>query len=185
MLSKEQTELIEAFSEQRAIGQDLAAKFNDWNENNLDDDKTIDPITQDMSGDSVVMQYTENGFTEEEVAQIISNVGFSVPEESDDTIEVDEKTIKSVDERLSDFLSNCIATSNSYPYFVRKIELQSGCETDKEEVRIILPADIDFRKLPYTDAKKVMFMHFLKDIREVEKKYSMIDETMCFCARKK
>lgn len=184
MQYEEQQELLEAFSELRAIGQDLAAKFNDWNENNLDDDKSIAPIMQDMSGDSVVMQYTENGFTEGDVAQIIASVGFSVPEESDDTIGIEEKTIKSVDEHLSDFLSDCIAIANSYPYFVKDIELQSGCEKDKDEVRIILPSDNDFRKLPHINAKKVMFMHFLKDIREVERKHSMIDESMCFCAHK-
>ena len=56
-------ELVEAFSEVKVIGLDLATRFNEWNENNLDDGKSIEPITQDMSGDSVVMLYTENGFS--------------------------------------------------------------------------------------------------------------------------
>jgi hypothetical protein len=86
---------------------------------------------------------------------------------------------------LSDFLSDCIATVNAYPYFVKGIELQQGCEQRREEVRIVLPSDIDFRTLPHSNAKKIMFMHFLKDIREVEQKHAMIDESMCFCANKK
>ena len=108
-----------------------------------------------------------------------------MPEESDDTIEDDEKPIHSVDEHLSSFLADCISASHSYPCFVKEIELQSGCEQNTAAVRIVLPSEVDFRKLPHTNAQKVMFMHFLKDIREVEKKHLMIDESMCFCSHKK
>lgn len=186
MLSKEQTELIESFSEIAAIGQDFAAKFTEWNENNLDGgDGIAITITPDMSGESVIMSYTENGFSDEKVSQILSTVGYIVSEESDDTIGGDDNLVKSVDEHLSDFLSDCIEVVHAYPYFAKGIELKSGCEHRQEEIRITLPTDSDFRKLPHTNAKKIMFMHFLKDIREVEQKHSMIDESMCFCTNKK
>lgn len=184
MQSDEQQELVEAFSELRSIGHDFADKFNEWNESNLDDDKDMEPITQDMSGDSVILHYTEIGYSEDKIAQIIKKTGFSIPEESDDMIGIEVATIQSVDEHLNDFLSECIETANVYPYFVKEIKLQSGCEGKKEEVRIIIPTDADFRKLPHNNARKIMFMHFLKDIRDVEIKYSMIDESLCYCANK-
>ena len=120
-----------------------------------------------------------------EVATILHSIGFTAPEESDDTIIEDETFVKAVDEHLSEFLAECISISNSYPYFVKNIDLKSGCEKNTEEVVIILPTDEDFRKLPHTNARKIMFMHFLKDIRAVEIRHSMIDEAMCYCANKK
>lgn len=181
MLSEQQQELLEAFSEIRTIGQTLATNLNLWNENNIDEDSNVDAITQDMSGDTVIVLYTENGFTEEEIFQIITSVGFSIPEESDDTIEIEECSGKTIDERESGFLTKCIEVSHKYSGFVKNVELHTGGEKEKDSVRIVLAADSDLRKMPHTSKTKSTFMHFLQDIREVEKEFSMREENMCYC----
>ena len=48
----------------------------------------------------------------------------------------------------------------------------------------MIPSNVDIRKLPSRDIRKSVFMNFLKDVREVAQKYSMIDEAFCFCASK-
>ena len=184
MLSDKQLELLENFSELRSIGQELADRINNWNESNLDEYKSLEPMTQDMSGDAVVVVYTENGYDDSDVAKMLQEIEFTLQEESDDTMEGDSTPPKDVDEHLNNFLLHCIEVSNAYPYFIKNIELQSGNSQRKEEVRIIIPTDTDFRKLPHSNARKIMFMHFLKDIREKAAQYSMLDEALCFCSSK-
>ena len=184
MLSDKQLELLENFSELRSIGQEIADSINAWNEANIDEDKCPEAMTQDMSGDAVVVSYTEKGFDDSDVVKMLKGIDFILPEESDDTVESDIKKSKDVDEYLNDFLIQCIEISNFYPYFVKNIELQSGNSQRKEEVRIIIPTDTDFRKLPHSNARKIMFMHFLKDIREKAAQYSMLDEALCFCSNR-
>ena len=184
MLSEEQLELIENFSELRSIGQELADRITLWNDTHLDEENCPENITQDMSGDAIAVLYTEKGFDDSDIVKMLQDIEFRIIEESDDTLETDIKTNYDVDESLNSFLMQCIEVSNAYPCFVKKIELQPGNPQRKEEVRIIIPSDSDFRKLSHTDAKKIMFMHFLKDIREKATKYSMLDEAMCFCSRR-
>ena len=183
-LSDSQMELIDSFSEVRAIGLEIAEKINSWNESNLDIDKSFGVITQDMSGDSIVLNYTEHGFDEEDVYNMLKGIGFSIQEDSDDAVEVDVKKPKDINERLNEFLLRCSEVSNTYPYFVKEIELLPGNHARKDEVRIVISSEIDFRKLPSQNARKILFMHFLKDIREVSSHFSMLDEAMCFCNSK-
>ena len=185
MRSNDQQELLEAFSELRSVGQELADKINEWNEINIDEDNSVDSVIQDMSGESVMILYTERGYPEKVIVKMLRAIGFVANEESDDTVEPDCPAVKDVDEYLNNFLMECIEVANAYPYFVKKIELQPGNEQRKVEIRIIIPNDTDFRKLPYTNARKIMFMHFLKDIRERAQKYSMLDEALCFCEARK
>ena len=183
-LSDSQIELIDSFSEVRAIGLEIAEKINSWNESNLDIDKSFGVITQDMSGDSIVLNYTEHGFDEEDVYNMLKGIGFSIQEDSDDAVEVDVKKPKDINERLNEFLLRCIEVSNTYPYFVKENELLPGNHARKDEVRIVISSESDFRKLPSQNARKILFMHFLKDIREVSSQFSMLDEAMCFCNSK-
>jgi hypothetical protein len=78
----------------------------------------------------------------------------------------------------------CIAVSDRYPKFVKGIELLAGNTIRKEEVRIVIPSNVDVRKLPARDIRKAVFMNFLREIREEARPYSMVDEAFCFCARK-
>ena len=184
MLSDEQLELLENFSELRSIGQELADGINAWNEANLDEDKSLGLMTQDMSGDAVVVSYTENGFEDSDVVKMLTDIDFKVTDESDDAVDSGIKKPKDVDEHLNGFLIQCIETSRKYPYFVKTIEMQPGDSQHKEEVRIVIPTDTDFRKLSHKDARKIMFMHFLKDIREKAAQFSMLDEALWFCSSK-
>ena len=186
MLSDSQQELIEAFSEVRVVGQEFADKANVWNDTNLDEDNHVCRITQDMSGDTVVACYTEDGIEEDTVCQMLDAVGFTAPEESDDAV-IPEEEIKqgrNISEGLNEFLVKSIAISEKYAPFIKDIELQEGNHLRREEVRIVIPAEKDIRKLPAQDPCKSKFMHFLQDIREIASQYSMTDEAFCFCRNK-
>lgn len=185
MASKTYADLIEAFSEVKMIGRELAEKINEWNENELDDANVIGDITPDASGDAVVLRYTEHNYNESIVGRMLRNIGFTWQEDLDDRMESELHEINNIGENVNNFLEQCIAVSNAYPYFVKKIELQSGNAQRREEVRIIIPSDSDFRKMSSTQARKVLFMHFLKDIREQSTRFDMIDETLCFCPNRK
>ena len=163
----------------------MATKINEWNENVLDDDNFISTITQDMSGDSVLMMYTENGFEEDTISRMLTDIGFSVQEDTDDIIDTETPGNVAIDERLNAFLADCVEVSHAYPYFVKRIDFNPANQQSQLEIRIVLPANTDFRKLPHSDANKIMFMHFLKDLREKEKKFSMSDETLWFCGKMK
>ena len=186
MLTDMQQELLDSFSEVGAIGQDLAEKINAWNGANMDEDNPICVIGQEMSGDTVVSCYTENGIEESVVCKMLEDIGYSASEESDDTVvyDIEVKKSKDVSDWLNDFLVKCIEVSERYPSFVGAIELLAGNSLRKEEVRIVIPSNVDIRKLPSRDIRKAVFMNFLKDVREVAQKYSMIDEAFCFCASK-
>lgn len=182
MLSEEQQELLDAFSEIRTIGGELAEKINEWNENNIEEEKDFPVIQPEMSGDSVIILYTENGVEESEIIKMLISVGFSISTEAEDKIGDDDKNCREINEYLNEFLSKCIETAQLYPYFIKEIKIHPGNTERKDEVRIIIPSNADFRKLPHTDARKIMFMHFLKDIREQSIIYSMMDESLCFCS---
>lgn len=185
MLSNDEQETIDAFVELRSIGQELADRISEWNEDNIDEANSLIPITSEMSGDAVVLNYTEHAIGEDIVIKMLSDIGFSPVEESDDTLEADVKKSNDVAEWLNEFIYRCIEVSQSYPNLVKAIALQPGNNQRKDEVRIVIPTDVDLRKLSCKDARKIMFMHFLKDIRAHAAKYSMLDEAFCFNAMNK
>ena len=184
MQSNREQDLLEAFAELRAIGQDIADKLNSWNDNHLDEDKVFPDVIQEMSGDSIIVAYTEIGFSEDDIVHMLDSIGFCSQEDSDDEVEDCIRNPNDVDEKMNSFLEQCIEVSNSYPYFVKAIEFNAGTHQTKDEVKIVIPSDVDIRKLPCTNARKIMFMHFLKDIREKAAHFSMIDEALCFCLKK-
>lgn len=186
MLSKTDEELLESFSEVRVIGEDLADQINAWNEVHLDEGNSVSTITQDMSGDTVVSCYTENGEEEEVVCNMLKGIGYSEPEDSDDSVvnEIDIKKGNDVSDWLNEFLVKCIEVSTKYPDFVKEIQLLEGNSQRKEEVRIVIPSNVDIRKLPARDIRKSVFMDFLKNLRVEAAHYSMIDEAFCFCSKK-
>ena len=184
MSSNSDQELLDGFVELRSVGQEMADKINAWNEANLDEEKCLEQTTSNMSGEEVVITYTENGYAEKDVVRMLRDIGFTLAEDSDDTMETEPKKGNDVDEHLNTFLQECIEVAHSYPYFVKGIALQEGNSQRKEEVRIVIPATEDLRKLPSTNAKKIMFMHFLKDIREKAVHHSMIDEAFCICLKR-
>lgn len=186
MLSDAEQELLGAFSEVRVIGQDMADRINTWNEANLDEDNTVSVITQDMSGDTVISSYTEHGEEESTIVKMLISIGYSETEESDDTVvkETEIKKNKDISDWLNEFLLKCMEVAEKYPNLIGAIELLAGNSQRKEGVRISIPSDVDIRKLPSKDNRKMAFMSFLKDIREESRKYSMIDEAFCFCSKK-
>ena len=105
MLSEIQQERLEAFSELHSIGMEYADRINSWIENNVDDCKLSEPISQDMSGDAVLLYYLENGFEEKTLAKMLDDIGYEPEEDSDDDIicETDPRRIKNVSEWLNAF----------------------------------------------------------------------------------
>ena len=180
MPSNPNQDLLDGFAEMPFVGQELAAKITAWNEANLDEENRLAKILPDMSGEEVVIKYTENGFEEKEVTRMLHDVGYTLQEESDDTIVPEPPKGNEVDEHLNAFLSECVEVAQAFPCFVKGISLQEGTSERKEEVRIVIPSNEDLRKLPSTNARKILFMHFLKNIREKAVHHSMIDEAFCF-----
>ena len=180
MPSNPNQDFLDGFAETPSIGQELADKINAWNEANYDEDKCLEKILSNMSGEEVIIKYTENGLDEKEVIRMLHDVGYSLQEDSDDTIAPEPNSSNDIDEHLNTFLFECIEVANSYPSFVKGISLREGTAERKEEVRIVIPSNEDLRKLSATNARKIMFMHFLKDIREKAAHHSMIDEAFCF-----
>ena len=185
MQSNEPQELLEAFSEQRPIGPDIATAINNWVANNMELDMPEDSFSADSSGDSVIMVLTDNGCSDKDLYKMLRSIGYTDSEDSDETDMGEEPSGNNVDERMSECLLHIIEVTNSYPCFVKNIELSPQCTATHKEVKLIFPTEMDFRRMNSRDAHKIMFMHCLKDIREVAARYSMTDEAMCFCASRK
>lgn len=185
MLSNEQQNIVDAFSEVAEVGKKIADNINLWNEANLDEDFEIEEIKPEMSGEYVLSVYKENCVQEEVVAKVIYESGFEI--ENDDSDEIEEDTIKisSVDERMNMFLEEVLDISAEYKKFSINIQLAPCNSGRDEEVLILIKSTDDFRKLPFSDERKTLFMEYLKKVREKEEMFGMTDETIFFNRKKK
>lgn len=187
MLSDDDQDFLDDFSEVSVIGQGLADKFNEWNEGNFEETKADDNILSDMSGDTVILYYKDKGFEDEEIFKLLKSVGYSPIEDSDDAVpsEIDKKKPPEVGERLNAFLEQCIDISESFAGLVKNVELQEGNSQSQEEVRIVIPSNIDIRKMPSNSEPKIEFMKYLQKIRSIAAQYYMTDEMIFFSSRAK
>lgn len=180
-------ELLDAFCEVEMIGSELADSITKWAQDNLSDDELADlpSITQDLSGESAASRFTEIGVPEPVVASMLLDLGFSPESESDDRIEspFEVKRPKVVSERLNAFLAKCVEVSAPLLGFVKEVEVKTLEDGSREEVRIVLNAASDLRRLPPASPDKQKFMEYLRDLRSHASRFSMIDEAFCFNPR--
>lgn len=179
---------LESFYDVEMIGPDIADRISKWAQESLTDDELADlnTITPDMSGESAASAFTEIGVEESAVAIMLRDVGYEPDEESDDQIlPLDVKRPKVVSERLNAFLSRCVESSAPYRDLVKEIEVKSLEDGGREEVRIVLFADTDLRRLPSSSPEKRKFMEYLQSLRSFASRFSMIDEAFCFSPSRK
>lgn len=189
MQSDRDQEYLEAFCEIEAVGSELAAKMNEWNAENLDGEDGNWGITPDMSGDSVVSNYTEYGVSEKEVVRMLQAIGFNIEDIPEDcgNDEKNEllKRSNCISETVCEFIEEAIPVTKEDPAFDVSIEAQGLALDSREEVRLELKADTDYRKLPSSDVNRQRLLKFLQNIRKLEQKFSMTDEAIYYCKEKR
>lgn len=182
---KQDEDFLEEFGEIDAIGTDLAEKLSAWNKDNLDEENEMSEITPGMSGDEIISFYSDCGFEDKEIREILIKAGYSPDEDSGtDTIIDDSRQTDIVSERVNAFLVKSIEMSEDFPAFVQDVKVSGGGQVRHEEVRIIIKSDVDIRKLPSTDVKKQTLLAFLKRLREIERETYVSDEALFFCRDK-
>ena len=181
---------LESFCSVEPIGQDLVDKISRWAQDNLSDDEievfSELPLSPDMSGETALSRFTEVGIPESRFLAMLRAIGFSDDIDSDDSCpqDLDVKRPKVVSERLSEFLSECVLLSKQHQELVKEVEVKGHEDGCKEEVRFILDSAVDLRTLPSSTPLKKSFMDYLHSLREVSRRYSMIDEAFCFNKKK-
>ena len=189
MQSDRDQEYLEAFCEIEAVGSELAAKMNEWNAENLDGEDGNWGITPDMSGDSVVSNYTEYGVSEKEVIRMLQAIGFNIEDIPEDcgNDEKNEllKRSNCISETVCEFIEQAIPVTKEDPAFDVSIEVQGLALDSREEVRLELKADTDYRKLPSSDVNRQRLLKFLQNIRRLEQRFSMTDEAIYYCKEKR
>lgn len=187
-MSPADTELVESFCEVEPIGPEFADSITRWAQDNLSEDELeeFSTVSPDMSGESAASCFSELGVSDECIAMMLREIGYSPDIDSDDSFDLsfDVKRPPLVSERLNDFLAECVDFSKRSPDLVKEVEVKGKEDGGREEVRVVLFAQEDLRYLSFSSPLKLTFMEYLHGLRAIAQRYSMLDEAFFFNKKK-